>query len=69
MGAAFISEISIANELAHGELAAIRIRGLVVSRFFYLIRRRKRELSPPARAFINFLEETYKSEGPVNPLS
>jgi DNA-binding transcriptional LysR family regulator len=60
MGAAFISEISIANELAHGEMAVVRIRGLIISRFFYLIRRRKRDLSPPARAFVDFLKEMYE---------
>lgn len=57
MGAAFISETSIAKELAHGEMAVVRIRGMTISRFFYLIRRRKRDLSPPARAFVDFLEE------------
>jgi len=55
MGAAFISETSIEKELAHGEMAVIRIRGVTLSRFFYLIRRRQRDLSPPARAFVDFL--------------
>ena len=55
MGAAFISETSIEKELAHGEMAVVRIRGVTLSRFFYLIRRRQRDLSPPARAFVDFL--------------
>jgi DNA-binding transcriptional LysR family regulator len=62
LGAAFLSEISIEREWARGEMAVVRVKGLNISRFFYLIRRRKRDLSPSARAFINFLEETYKSE-------
>lgn len=67
LGAAFISEISVARELAHGEMAVVRIRGLNISRFFYLIRRRKRELSPPARALVNFLEERHKGAGRFSP--
>lgn len=57
MGAAFISEISIEKEVANGEMAVVKTRGLSISRFFYLIRRQKRDLSPSARAFVNFLEE------------
>ncbi len=64
MGAAFISEISIGNELARGEIAVVRIRGLTISRFFYLIRRRKRDLSPPARAWVNLLQEMYAGDSP-----
>jgi LysR family transcriptional regulator, low CO2-responsive transcriptional regulator len=59
MGAAFISEISIEKELAHDEMAVVKTRGLSISRFFYLIRRQKRDLSPSARAFVNFLKEIY----------
>ena len=64
MGAAFISEISIEKELAHGEMAVVKIRGLTISRFLYLIRRRKRDLSPSARALVNFLEEIHGGDLP-----
>jgi DNA-binding transcriptional LysR family regulator len=64
MGAAFISEISIGSEVARGEMTVVRVRGLTISRFFYLIRRRKRDLSPPARAWVNFLQEMYKGDLP-----
>jgi LysR family transcriptional regulator, low CO2-responsive transcriptional regulator len=64
MGAAFISEISIEKELAQGDMAIVKTRGLIISRFFYLIRRRKRELSPSARGFVNFLKEIYAENLP-----
>ncbi len=62
MGAAFISEISIEKELGKGEVAVVKVKGLTISRFFYLIRRRKRALSPPALAFANFLAEMHKGD-------
>ena len=59
LGAAFISEMSIKNELGRGEMAVVKIKGLSIFRRFYLISRSKRELSPSARAFLNFLGEMY----------
>jgi DNA-binding transcriptional LysR family regulator len=59
LGAAFISEISIKKEVARGDLAVVKIKGLSISRHFYLISRSKRDLSPPGRAFANFLLEMY----------
>lgn len=64
MGAAFISEISIEKELARGDMAAVKIRGLTISRCFYLITRRKRDLSPPAQAFVNFMMEMHGGDRP-----
>ncbi|MGD0623271.1 MAG: selenium metabolism-associated LysR family transcriptional regulator [Thermodesulfobacteriota bacterium] len=55
LGAAFISEMSIKKELARGDMAVVRVKGLRISRQFYLISRSKRDLSPSGRAFINFL--------------
>jgi len=62
LGAAFISELSIKKELARGELAVVKIKRLSISRRFYLISLSKRDLSPPARAFVNFLVEMYGVE-------
>lgn len=59
IGAAFISEISIRKELAQGDVAAVKIKGLTISRRFYLVSRVKRELSPPALAFVNMLLKIY----------
>ena len=59
LGAAFISEMSIKKELGRGDMAVVKIKGLSIFRRFYLISRSKRDLSPPARAFVNFLAEMY----------
>ncbi len=59
IGAAFISEMSIKKELAQGDVATVKIKGLTISRRFYLISRLGRDLSPPARAFFNLLLEMY----------
>jgi len=59
IGAAFISEMSIRKEVAKGEVAIVKIRGLTITRSFFLISRLKRDLSPPARAFGNLLLEMY----------
>jgi DNA-binding transcriptional LysR family regulator len=62
LGAAFISELSIKKELARRELAVVKIKRLSISRRFYLISLSRRDLSPPARAFINFMLEMYGAE-------
>jgi len=59
IGAAFLSEISIRKELAQGDVTAVKIKGLTISRRFYLVSRLKRELSPPALAFANMLLKIY----------
>src|SRR3990172_3935732 len=59
IGAAFLSAISIRKELAQGDVAAVKIKGLTISRRFYLVSRLKRELSPPALAFANMLLKIY----------
>jgi DNA-binding transcriptional LysR family regulator len=55
MGAAFLSEISIEKELARGDMAMVKIRGLTIHRSFYLITRRNRDLSPSAQSFVKFM--------------
>ncbi|HEY3307383.1 MAG TPA: selenium metabolism-associated LysR family transcriptional regulator [Desulfuromonadaceae bacterium] len=50
-GYAFVSSISIAEELANGQLTTVRIPGLNISRTFYAARRDSRELSPAAAVF------------------
>jgi len=59
LGAAFISEMSIKKEIGRGDMAVVKIKGLSIFRRFYLISRSQRDLSPPARAFVNFLAEMY----------
>ena len=64
MGAAFLSEISIKKELARGDMAVVKIRGLIISRCFYLITRRNRDLSPSAQAFVKFMMERDEGDKP-----
>lgn len=50
-GYAFISAMSVAEEIATGQLVTIRIPGVAITRKFYAARRAGRELSPAAGAF------------------
>jgi DNA-binding transcriptional LysR family regulator len=51
-GYAFVSSMSIDEELASGALATVRIPGLTITRKFYAVHRSGRELSPAAIAFL-----------------
>jgi DNA-binding transcriptional LysR family regulator len=64
IGSAFISEMSIKKELAQREMAVVKIKGLIISRSFYLVSRLRHDLSPSARAFANLLLGMY---GGVRP--
>ena len=50
-GFAFISAMSVAEEIASGRLVSIRIPGVNITRSFYAARRAGRDLSPAAGAF------------------
>jgi DNA-binding transcriptional LysR family regulator len=50
-GYAFVSSMSIEEELARGILDTVRIPGLTIKRKFYIASRSGRELSPAASAF------------------
>lgn len=54
-GYAFVSERTIAEELANGQLTAVRIPGIQITRKFYAARREGRELSPAAAAFLGMM--------------
>jgi len=51
LGIAFVSSLAVAEELAHGTLAAVRVKGFNVGRAFHLVTRPEAFLSPAARAF------------------
>jgi DNA-binding transcriptional LysR family regulator len=51
LGVAFVSSLSIEDELKQGSLVAVRVRGFDVRRSFHLISRPDDLLSPAARAF------------------
>lgn len=54
-GYAFVSSMSIEDELISGKLATVRIPGLNISRKFYAASRSGRELSPAAAAFLSLM--------------
>jgi len=54
-GYAFVSSMSVSEELANGQLMTVRIPGLNISRKFYAARRDGRELSPAASAFLGLM--------------
>jgi DNA-binding transcriptional LysR family regulator len=54
-GYAFVSSMSIDEELASGTLGTVRIPGLNITRKFYAAHRSGRELSPAATAFLTLM--------------
>ncbi len=64
LGIAFVSEISVQRERLRGDLAVVKVKGLTISRCFYLITRKKRDLSPPALAFAGLIKEMYGRDDP-----
>jgi len=54
-GYAFISARAISEELASGQLTAIKVPGVKITRKFYAARRDGRELSPAAAAFLELM--------------
>jgi len=51
LGIAFVSSLAIRDELAHGTLVALRVKGFDVRRQFHLVTRHEDLLSPAAKAF------------------
>ena len=50
-GYAFVSAMSVAEEIANGQLSAVRIPGVAIKRRFFAVSRAGRALSPAATAF------------------
>lgn len=63
LGVSFLSRSVVASELAAGELKAVPVRGLELTRRLYAIHKRRRPLSPAATAFLAFLEAHPLSPG------
>ncbi|ADH87323.1 selenium metabolism-associated LysR family transcriptional regulator [Desulfurivibrio alkaliphilus] len=55
IGAAILSRRAIQDDLNCGSLAEVAIAGITFSRPFYLVQRRKRQPSPVAARFLEFL--------------
>ncbi len=60
LGISFVSELSVKGELEREELAIVPVKGLRISRHFYLASRAGRELSPAAKAFAKVIREKRK---------
>jgi DNA-binding transcriptional LysR family regulator len=63
LGVAFLSRFCVQKELAARELLTVRVRGLDLTRQFYLVHHRRRPLSPAARVFLHFLESHPVGQG------
>lgn len=57
VGVAIVSQRAAHDEIQCGRLARVAIRGRKLTRPFYLIRRKHRELSPVASVFLEFLQD------------
>lgn len=60
LGISFVSQLSVKKELDRQELAIVPVKGLKISRRFYLASRAGRELSPAAKAFAAVIGEKQK---------
>ncbi len=56
--AAFLSEISIRQELRRGELVRVPVQAFAVTRKFWLVTRSKRSASPAARVFAELMQRS-----------
>jgi DNA-binding transcriptional LysR family regulator len=56
MGITIMSRIAVEEDCRQGALAALRVRGLAITRAFHLLTHRGRSRSPVAEAFRLFIE-------------
>lgn len=57
LGLSVLSPVAVAEDLAAGRLAALRIKSISLKRAFYLTRHKDRTLSPLGEAFCDFLNK------------
>ncbi len=62
IGVSIVSPIAVADELEAGTLKSLSIKGLDLTRNFYLTFHRDRTPSPLAKAFMEYLEEQFAGE-------
>ncbi len=55
LGISFLSKQAVTDNVQRGEMALVDVEGFDLTRPFYLIKRKNRELSPVAAVFMNFL--------------
>jgi DNA-binding transcriptional LysR family regulator len=56
LGVSFLSRLVVKRELESKELRAVSVRGLRLTRHFYVVYHRRRPLSSAASTFLHFLE-------------
>ncbi len=55
LGIAFLSTLALREDLSRRTLVSIPVQGVEIRRPFYLVRRRNRQLTPLAQAFLEHL--------------
>lgn len=66
IGVSFVSALSVQRELAQGSLIQVPVADVCIRRDFYLVSRKRRDLSPGAVAFSEVMMELYApTEGEV----
>jgi DNA-binding transcriptional LysR family regulator len=63
-GVSFVSALSVRDELLHGSLIRVMVEGVTITRQFFLVKRKGRELSPAAGAFADVMLELYGDGSP-----
>ncbi len=66
VGVSFVSAVSVEQELLQGSLVRVPIEGITITRQFFLVKRKGRELSPAAKAFSEVMLELY-GDGSTDP--
>ncbi|MGA7826396.1 MAG: selenium metabolism-associated LysR family transcriptional regulator [Geobacteraceae bacterium] len=61
-GISFLSELSVRKECERGELSVVKVKGMAISRHFYLVTHQGRELSPAADAFTACILKRFYAE-------
>jgi DNA-binding transcriptional LysR family regulator len=68
VGISILSVRAIETEIAAGVLKSIKLRGIDMSRSFYVIRDRRRIASPACRAMLDFLTDASAHEREMNKI-
>ena len=60
LGISILSAVALETEVKAGVLKALRLKGIPMFRYFYLIRDKRRTASPIGRSLMDFLPTTSK---------
>ena len=64
IGTSILSRRAVAEDIERGTLTAVPIKGVTLTRSFFLITRKNRELSPICKAFLSFLTDNEERAAP-----